>query len=146
MNKKTFSNVVGILLLLIVSSVCYIGLQCVQSNIENTRLNDNQIKNLVVKNDSYGVSLKENTEKMNLVNTSIVVSVYKHSDGRLDNYLAKFATTINTPREEFTEDNFYVEFNDEYIVLELYDKDGKLEEKHRFNYDDLVEDNGGQDE
>ena len=146
MNKKTFSNVVGTLLLLIVSSVCYIGLQCVQSNIENTRLNDNQIKNLVVKNDSYGVSLKENTEKMNLVNTSIVVSVYKYSDGRLDNYLAKFATTINTPREEFTEDNFYVEFNDEYIVLELYDKDGKLEEKHRFNYDDLVEDKGGQNE
>lgn len=142
MNKKTFLIVVGTLLLLIVSSVCYIGLQFVQSNIENTRLNDNQIKNLVVKNDSYGVSLKENTEKMNLFNTSIVVSVYKHSDGRLDNYLAKFATTINTPREEFTEDNFYVEFNDEYIVLELYDKNGNLEQKHMFYYEDLVEDKG----
>lgn len=142
MNKKTFSIVVGTLLLLIVISLCYIGLQFVQSNIENTRINNNQLKHLVVKNDFYGVSLKENTEKMNLVNTSVLVSVYKYSDGRLENYLAKFATTINTPREEFTDDNFYVEFNNECIVLELYDKEGNLEDKYRFYYDDLVEDKG----
>ena len=57
-------------------------------------------------------------------------------------WLAKYYTTIDIPRKKFSEQNYKVKNEDEYIILELFDKNGKLEQKYRFYCEDLVEDKG----
>lgn len=141
MNKRIYSITIGILLFLMLAGVCYIGFHFIQMGIVDARQDDN-IESYVVKNEIYGVALKEEIEEINPFNTTVNVSVYRHKDGLLETYFAEFDTTINTSGKELSEDNFRVTYNDEYVMVELYDKNGNLEQKHRFYYEDLVEDKG----
>lgn len=142
MNKKAYYIMLVALSLLIVTSVVYIGCHFIVNDITTRRLNNHEYQWNRVQGSGCSVVIEENMSKLNLFNTSIIVEVYLDIDEKNSELLAKFDTTINTPREKFSEKNYQVESNDEYITLELYDKNENLEQKHRFYYEDLVEDKG----
>ncbi len=142
MNKKAYYTMLFTLSFLIVSCVVYIGFHFILSDIETQRINNNEYERFKVNGSGYSIVIEEDVSKLNLLKTSIGVDVYLEVEENNSEWLAKYYTTIDMPRKTFSEQNYKVKNEDEYIILELFDKNGNLEQKYRFYYEDIVEDKG----
>lgn len=87
-----------------------------------------------VKNDSYIIIGEEIGDTFWNSDSKAIITI-KHNDRY--KFLASFETRIENEGNDLTEENYDIEYNDEYIKISLINHDGSICSVYRFYYSDF---------